>query len=149
MYIVAISGRSPKKIGKSGENNSYPSWSTIDVNVTLPLVSTPEAAMATTCAISNDKTYGYTMENPITVSGGDFEGPVQERLYLDNLRGPNGEAITYQRTGSMPSPIDASIYLDEYEIMYKGLKKPILLYINEYSDVPPQIPIGFTCNLQN
>lgn len=48
------------------------------------------------CAISADKTYGYTQGNPVRVGG----GPSRERAFLDNLRGPNGEKVTYTRLSS-------------------------------------------------
>lgn len=95
---------------------------------------------STACEISTDPAYGYTMENPIKVGGDAFAGPARERAYLDNLRGPNGEPITYERTGSLST--DTTI-LDEFQITGAGLAAT--LYIDEYSFTPPQAPVGFTC----
>jgi len=92
------------------------------------------------CILSTDSTYGYTQENPIKVGGGAFEGPARERAYLDNLLGPNGEKITYERRGSAPF---GDAVLDIFEI--KGLSKTVTLYIDEYAFTEPQAPVGFTC----
>jgi hypothetical protein len=103
-----------------------------------PKPSTGSAKSA--CPVSTDATYGYTKGNPIKVGGGDFGGPSREREYLDVLRGPNGEALTYDRLGSVP--FDNTI-LDIYEI--RGLSKPVTLYIDEYSYTDPKAPVGFIC----
>ncbi|MCI0628043.1 MAG: hypothetical protein L0387_41385 [Acidobacteria bacterium] len=59
---------------------------------------------------------------------------------MDNLLGPNGETITYERTGSLPF---GDTILDAYEI--RGLGKPITLYLDEYNYTEPQAPAGLTC----
>jgi hypothetical protein len=92
------------------------------------------------CIISTDKAYGYTQENPIKVGGDDFGGPPRERAYLDNLAGPNGEPISYNRTGSLDF---GDTILDAYIIT--GLATDVTLYIDEYSFTEPQAPVGFTC----
>lgn len=92
------------------------------------------------CAISSDSTCGYTLENPIAVGGGHSDGPFRELAYLDNLRGPKGERLTYVRIGSTTS---GDVLLDKYRI--EGLSKPTRLYINEYAYSEPRAPVGFTC----
>jgi hypothetical protein len=92
------------------------------------------------CPISDDETYGYTEANPIQVGGGDFDGPPRERAYLDNLRGPNGEPISYSRLKSFES---GDTILDSYEITV--LEDSVTLYLDEYNYSEPQAPIGFTC----
>jgi hypothetical protein len=92
------------------------------------------------CIIATDITYGYSEENPIRVGGDAFGGPSRERAYLDNLLGPNGEQLTYERSGSIET--DDTI-LDEFII--KGAGKTIILYIDEYSYSVPMAPVGFTC----
>lgn len=103
----------------------------------------PGNETATGCTTSTDPTYGYTPENPIKVGGDAFGGPPRERAFLDNLRGPNGELITYDRSGSLP--VDETI-LDIYTVTYEGLDEPIGLYLDEYSYEPVQAPVGFTCD---
>lgn len=105
-----------------------------------PTTEPTSAGSASPCVISTDPTYGYTQENPIKVGGGDFGGPPRERAYLDNLCGPNGEKISYDRGGSLPF---GDTILDVFEIT--GVKKAVALYIDEYTYMEPQAPVGFTC----
>jgi hypothetical protein len=90
--------------------------------------------------VAEDAGYGTTMENPIQVGGGAFDGPVREQAYLDNLRRPDGEAIRYERVGSRPF---GDAILDEYAIT--GLDEPVTLYLDEGSYSPPLAPVGFGC----
>ena len=101
-------------------------------------------------SISDDATYGYSEKNAIKVGNGDMKsGPASERAFLNALQGPNGEKITYVRRGSCcgvkseHSPFGVAM-LDRYEINYKGLHKPIILYINMYDPGVLQAPKGFT-----
>jgi hypothetical protein len=103
---------------------------------------TPVATIASQCPISTDPTYGYSADNPIQVGGDFMSGPARERAYLDALRGPNGEAITYERRGSVPGK---ETILDAYEITYPGLKKPVVLYLDQYRYSDLKAPIGFVC----
>ncbi|MCA9942245.1 MAG: hypothetical protein KC449_02125 [Anaerolineales bacterium] len=92
------------------------------------------------CIISSDPTYGYTQENAIRVGGDAFGGPPRERAYLDNLLGPNGESISYERAGSIPYE---ETILDAFTVSVGN--ETITLYIDEYSWSEPQAPIDFTC----
>ncbi len=109
-----------------------------------------EPKSAGLCPVSTDNTYGYTKENAIRVGDGGelFGGPARERAYLDNLRGPNGEPISYERTGSLNFE---DTILDEYVIT--GLGAPVTLYLDSYKFEEPMAPVGFTCadsfNLQS
>ena len=101
-------------------------------------------------SISDDATYGYSEKNAIKVGNGDMKsGPASERAFLNALKGPNGEKIAYVRRGSCcgvkseHSPFGVAM-LDRYEITYKGLDKPIILYINMYDPGVLQAPKGFT-----
>jgi hypothetical protein len=95
-----------------------------------------------TCPVATDDTYGYTQENAIRVGEGSelFGGPARERAYLDNLRGPNGEPISYERTGSLSFE---DTILDAYLI--DGLATPVTLYIDIYKFEELKAPVGFTC----
>ena len=93
-----------------------------------------------TCPIAADDTYGYTGENAIRVGGDFLNGPSRERAYLDNLRGPNGEALTYERQGSL---VSGDVILDAYLI--NGLSKSVTLYIDMYTFEELSAPVGFTC----
>lgn len=90
------------------------------------------------CLISVDLTYGVDLANPIKVGGGPMDGPTREDAYLTNLRGPNGEPLTYQNMGAASSG-----ELDIYEI--QGLAGPALLFFDKYTYELLRAPAGFTC----
>jgi len=99
---------------------------------------------------SDDPSYGYSEGNPVKVGGiSNNQGPLNERRFLNALMGPNGEPITYSRIGSCckfktkNGLLDNAGFLDKYEIAYKGLKEPIILYINMYDSDRLRIPVGF------
>lgn len=100
--------------------------------------------------ISNDETYGVTPKNPVHVGGVENGvGPASEREYLNQLKGPNGETISYNRTSSCcafdsPRGFMGSGLLDVYEITYDGQKETIKIYINMYDYESPKAPAGFT-----
>ncbi|OFY10759.1 MAG: hypothetical protein A2X11_11715 [Bacteroidetes bacterium GWE2_42_24] len=94
---------------------------------------------------SQDNTYGYTEKNPIMV-GGNSEGPINERRFLNALSGPNGEKIEYYRMGScclFKTKNSAwGGMLDKYNITYTGLKKNLIIYINMYDSDTLKVPVG-------
>ncbi|MGB0850756.1 MAG: 2-dehydro-3-deoxyphosphooctonate aldolase [Bacteroidia bacterium] len=100
--------------------------------------------------ISTDKTYGYTQENPICVGNQNkMGGPLDEKSYLNSIKGPNGEDISYVREGSCcpfksKNGLMGSGLLDIYTINYAGLDEPITLYINMYDSDELEAPVGFT-----
>lgn len=100
--------------------------------------------------ISTDKTYGYTQNNPICVGNQDkMGGPQDERSYLNSIKGPYGEDISYVREGSCcafksKNGLMGTGLLDIYTINYDGLDEPITLYINMYDSDELEAPVGFT-----
>jgi hypothetical protein len=95
---------------------------------------------------------GYAPENPIRVGGGSLEeGGLAQRRYLESLRGPRGEPVTYLRLGSCcrfstPRGFQGAGMLDAYEVRYPGLAKPVTLYLDLYTPAPASqgLPAGFT-----
>ena len=110
---------------------------------TFQITELDAAATGGDCTVSDDATYGYSEDNPIRVGGDWLEGPSRERAFLDNLLGPNGEMISYERIGSHDY---GDTILDVYQITYSGLSTPITLYIDEYSWGTLYAPVGFTCS---
>lgn len=98
------------------------------------------ATSADACPVSTDSTYGFTQENAIKVGGDWFKGPEHERAYLDNLKGPNGEDVKYERLGSLGF---GDIIQDEYQVSYNG--KSVILYLDMYNFEELYAPVGFTC----
>ncbi|MCW3102733.1 MAG: hypothetical protein JWO09_1173 [Bacteroidetes bacterium] len=96
---------------------------------------------------TEDKTYGYKVENPVKVG----YGPRGQRAYLDLLRDEQGNPLEYIRTGSAgfyesPNGLMGLASIDRYEITYrdkKGKKKKTTLYISFYDYEQPKIPVGF------
>ena len=107
----------------------------------------------TTKKVGNDTaaSYGYTEANAIKVGGESYnDGPRFEREYLNRLTGPNGEEISYHRTGSCcgfetENGIQGYGMMDKYEVTYEGLDKPVILYLNMYDphQGAPVAPQGF------
>lgn len=102
--------------------------------------------------ISNDPTYGHSEKNPIQVGGVDKQsGPLNERRFLNALAGPNGEEVTYFRSGSCCSikskndPLGfGRVMLDNYRVTWKGAKDTVSIYINMYDYGVLKAPKGFT-----
>lgn len=101
-------------------------------------------------AASDDSTYGYTQQNPIHVGGTlKHEGPANQRRYLNALKGPNGEKITYERRGSC-CPFNTKNgfmgggMLDRYEVTWENNSTPYILYIDMYDAAALKAPKGFT-----
>lgn len=99
---------------------------------------------------TTDKTYGYTEKNAIKVGGSsESSGPKNERRFLNALLGPNGEQVTYFRTGSCcafktPNGMENIGLLDRYRVSWAGSKDTVNLYLNMYDKGNLLIPVGFT-----
>lgn len=95
---------------------------------------------------ATDPGYGYSAANAIRT------GPYDTRLhllYLNSLRGPKGEPITYERRGACCEYEDKSLprgggLLDVYDIQVDGGSKTITIYVDMYRTGPPLLPVGFT-----
>ncbi len=97
------------------------------------------------------KAYGYTPETAIRVRGPGDPDATDEHEYLNSLRGPGGERVSWIRLGSCcefstPNGLDGKAgMLDAYEVTYPGQPAPVTLYMNMYD--PPngsEVPHGFT-----
>lgn len=102
--------------------------------------------------ISDDSSYGYSEKNPVQVGGVDKQsGPLNQRRFLNALAGPNGEEVTYFRSGSC-CPIKSKndplgfgqVLLDNYKVTYEGSKDTVSIYINMYDYGALKAPKGFT-----
>jgi hypothetical protein len=100
---------------------------------------------ASACAVSDEPVFATTKDHAVQVGGGAMYVAARERRYLDALRGPTGEPLTYKRIGSLLGP-DGHTILDGYEVTYIGLEKPITLYLDAYHyDDALKAPKGFVC----
>ena len=99
--------------------------------------------------VSDDATYGRSESNPIRV-GRLHGGPRDSELFLSSLAGPEGQRVKFKRLGSccfFETPnawVGGKALLDRYEVRYRGLKQPAILYLDIYDYEQPKVPIGFT-----
>ena len=99
--------------------------------------------------ISTDPSYGLSPKNPVEV-GSENSGPKNERRYLNALAGPNGETLSYFRSGSCcaiksdNAMFGNSVMLDNYRVTWEGTKDTISIYINMYDSGVLKAPKGFT-----
>jgi hypothetical protein len=98
---------------------------------------------------ATDRTYGLSDKNPVEVGGvSESSGPLNERRFLNALTGPNGEKVTYFRSGSC-CPVKSKngmmgmAMLDNYRVTYEGSKDTVSIYINMYDSSPLKAPYGF------
>lgn len=104
--------------------------------------ATTAPGVASACPVATDESYGFSEANAIRVGGGAFGGPSRAEAYLDTLRGPAGQAVTYARIGSQP--FEETI-LDAYEVSYEGAAQAAVLHIDQYVFETLYAPVGFTC----
>lgn len=69
----------------------------------------------------------------------------RERRYLDSLKGPGGQALTYRRMGTTVARPNGSP-IDMWEVTWEGAEKPVTLYLFAYLYGEPKVPAGFTCS---
>ncbi|MDB5233665.1 MAG: hypothetical protein JWR44_658 [Hymenobacter sp.] len=100
--------------------------------------------------VSQDETYGYTSKNPVRVGGGRSAGVRNQLRYLNALKGPDGQAVTYERQASCcpfktrRGVVDNTALIDVYSVTWAGKATPVTLYINMYRGGKLMAPAGFT-----
>ena len=102
-----------------------------------------QASQRPPCDVAPDETYAYTKERAVQVGGSPLYGASRQRRYLDTLRGPEGQVVTWKRLGQDRAP-DGTI-IDAYHVTYEGLEKPVILYLDWYHYNPILAPRGFSC----
>ncbi|RDK86942.1 2-dehydro-3-deoxyphosphooctonate aldolase [Marinirhabdus gelatinilytica] len=95
---------------------------------------------------STDKEYGLVEDKPIKVGE---KSAINQRRYIASLAGPEGQVLSFYRVGSCcpyasENGLSGTALVDVYSVTYKGLKKPIMLYISFYDFETLMIPEGFT-----
>ena len=99
---------------------------------------------AATCQVSSDPSYGLTPDNPIRVGNTNIkDGLEREELYLNTLRGPSFEEVSYSRLN--PQYNTAREIVDVYTVSYQGLAEPVTLYFEIFKFESPNAPLGFNC----
>ena len=87
---------------------------------------------------STENKYGYTEQEPIKVGGGTSAG--YHFMFLQHLRGPNGEMLEVNRIGSCGVYLSPDSTLTKFKegvltcfsINCSGFKEPRILYFDKY-----------------
>ncbi len=120
----------------------------VDDNAPVPRISKENTFVLT--EFSKDSKYGYNPEYPVNVFYKDAKDEnLNAERFLKALAGPNGEDIIFKKIESCcPFPTKryemGAGFLDVYEIKWKGLTKPLKLYINIYERGFLLVPLGFS-----
>ncbi len=120
----------------------------VDNNAPIPQLTADNRFVLT--QISKDSKYGFDMDYPVNVFFNDSKDEeLNCKRYLNSLSGPNGEDITYTKTGiCCPFPSKnintGGGFLAVYFITYNGLKTPLVLHLNIYEKGLLLAPSGFT-----
>jgi len=73
---------------------------------------------------------------------------INQERFLNALSGPNGEKVFFKKvTICCPFPTKnhemGGGFLDQYEVTWVSLKKPIKMYLNCYEKGDLMVPVGF------
>lgn len=95
---------------------------------------------------ATDPQYGYSPGKPIRTAP---RAAGLHIAYLNALRGPKGEPVTYERRGACCEFEDKSLplgggLLDVYKLQVDGSNDVLTLYVDMYRSGPPQVPAGLT-----
>ena len=120
----------------------------VPIGATPTQGQSPAPTTQKTCEVSTDPEFALTPSKPARVGGGAFYVAARERRYLEALRGPAGQPIAFKRLGQTrppnagPNSLDI---IDNWQVTYDGLEKPLSIYIDAYHYSEPRAPVGFTC----
>jgi hypothetical protein len=96
--------------------------------------------------VSTDDQYGLSAASAIRIGTG-ADAAAREMQYMNALRGPAGEGLSYRRAGAMLAP-DRETTVSVFEILSIGSKKldtPVRLYFSRLTADDPRAVKGFTC----
>ena len=99
---------------------------------------------------AKSKNYGYSESEPIKVGGGTSAG--YHFMFLEQLRGPNGETLEVSRIGSCGNYPDPDTTLTKFKegvltcfsINCPAFKKPRTLYFDKYRTGDLYLPKDLT-----
>jgi len=117
----------------------------------LILLLTVIAALSGSMALGAAQTYGVAESDPIKLGSPTGMSAANVLLaYMDRLRGPKGEKVTYRRLGTcceFDTPrglFGGKGILEVWEVTYGGLPNPTKLFINVYDQGDVLPPAGFS-----
>ncbi len=97
---------------------------------------------------AKDANYGLSEHSPVKV-GPRHGGLPPHILYLNSLRGPNGEPIEWERIGACcdsdikDAPLGGGV-LDIYRLRISGPFRDLYLFVDMYNVAPLEVPSGLT-----
>ena len=108
---------------------------------TIKKISFFKPEISSACPIAKNRDYGYILDIPIKIGGGESNGPDREQEYLSGLLGPRGEIVGYFRDESIDKD---GVILDKFIVYYGSHSKT--MYMDMYNYDNPRIPFGFNCS---
>ena len=120
----------------------------VDNNAPVPVLGKNNAFVIK--EYSKDKKYGYNKNYPINIYfRGTNNDTINQKYFINALAGPKGEKITYKKLENCcPFPTKNSEmgagFLDVYQLMWEGQKKPVILYLNIYERGLLMVPVGLS-----
>lgn len=143
LFAIAVAGGACSS-SKSSAQSPKPLSLTSLGGRGLPYGTSSESPWQPLTKTATSPGYGYSPQEPIKVGGGE----ASERQYLNSLRGPQGQEVQYERTGSCcPFEIKNSEIggmLDVFKVIWEGAAKPIVLYLDMYDADELFVPGGLT-----
>lgn len=137
--FMAVYAEEMSKGGHSNENLGAALF-----NAMLQSIKIDTMPPKPTCQISEDPEYGKNVEKPIQIGNTNIrDGKTREELYLQTLRGPEGQELSFER--QQPILNQQGGVVDVYSVSYAGLSEPVLIYFDIYSYAQPLAAMGFTC----
>ena len=139
--LAAGCGTSRKTPALYGTDTTPPAANGASASTELPFVIRE---------VSTDATYGYTAHNPVRVGGGRTAGARNQLRYLNALKGPDGQAVSYERQASCcpfktrRGVVDNTAMLDVCSVTWTGKTTPVTLYVNRYKGGKLVAPQGFS-----
>jgi hypothetical protein len=109
-----------------------------------PQQSTPQQG-GQPCVTATDPEYGLKAEKAVQIGGGAMYVGARSRRYLDSLKGPGGQTLTYKRQGTTATRPNGPP-IDRWEVTWDGAEKPVNLFLFAYHYGEPRVPTGFTCS---
>ena len=116
--------------------------------ITADMIGSSRGAMSLSRRAS-DAAYAYSETAPVKIGGGFGGGSDRTYQFLNSLRGPNGEAVRYDRVGTCcpfkaPSSPFGEGLLEVFTLTYPGQDQPKRLYFNWYEEGEVMVPVGLT-----
>lgn len=120
----------------------------IDDNALRPSLLDSQTFLLT--KLAPDNKYAFHKDYPVNIGFGNLATREQNiEKFLNALQGPNGEKIRYEHLGSCcpfvtkTSELGGGM-LEQYQLLWEGQSKPLVIYVNYFEKGQVYIPRGLT-----